>query len=774
MRLVHFLAEAWSAVGWTITWQLALLAVIAWLCQRLTRVRSPRVVHALWWFVLLAPLMLAPLRLMLARQEAAVVLPMPARAARVVADVQVARFLAPPASEPAPATPPAPSPPTARPQVPAPPPPIWERLGLPGLVALLWLTGCAAILVRLLLGHRWVRAMLRESVPVRDEALLTMLRELREAGGVAVPVALHSSAAVGAPVLYGWRRPAVVLPQEWLRTLSAGDLRALLAHEVAHTARRDFATNMVQRMLSVPLFFHPALWLANQHIALAREQLCDAWALEQGADPMSYARSLAGAARRAHARFALVSVGAAERKSTLFRRVEAIMGTGDARRFSRKLVLALGLVLVLSAVAFAAVQVAAEESAPTPGGAAAGLPSTPSPAEPAPAGDGAEAAAEPAAVPEVTRATAFALVTGDGRIVGQWGLAGDGSESLSMYDADGVTRAALTLSRGKSEGLTFFYPGGGPALSARVGQDGLPEAALFDRQGRRRAAVSLTAAGAPRLSRDTRAVAGGATAPRVTAPPAGAVQSWQFELVDAAGHIRGKWFDDERAGEGLVLWDANGIVRIALVSEGLTVFDTQGRMVAWAGFAGDGNPKAVLLDRRGRWRAGVALADDGTPLTLWDQVGTAVNGPSGPAERGRAAEPEEWVVHGLSQASPPEKHAAQARRFELVDRAGRTRGKWYFDPEGSSGLAMWDGRSALRVLLDFAREGGGGLTLLDGRGKIAAWAGVTRNGNAKSVLLDGRGRWRASASLTAGGTPVRLWDRAGAKQPAAAGGKRTR
>ncbi len=367
MSLVQLLSGLWSSLGWSITWQLAVLALLAWVCQRLLRVRHPGAVHGLWWFVLLAPLVLAPLRLTLARHETAVVLPLPAPAARIVTEAQAARSTAPatPApAEPAPAVRPAPSPPPAQSEIPVPSPSVWERLGRPGLAALVWLIGCAAVGLRLLLGHRWVRAMLRESAPVRDEALLTMLRELREAGGVAVSVALHSSAAVGAPVLYGWRRPVIVLPEAWLRALSRDDLRALLAHEVAHVARRDFASNIVQRVLAVPLFFHPGVWLANRHIALAREQMCDAWAAEQGADAASYAQSLMAAAAHARARFALVSVGVAEDRSTLFRRVEAIMGADGARRLSRKLVLVMAALLVLSAAAFAAVQLGTEALPP--------------------------------------------------------------------------------------------------------------------------------------------------------------------------------------------------------------------------------------------------------------------------------------------------------------------------------------------------------------------------------------------------------------------------
>jgi HEAT repeat protein len=371
MWLVHLLSRVWSAIGWSITWQLVLLGLLAWLLQRLARVRQPHAVHALWWFVLLAPLVLTPLRVMLARHDAAVVLAVPRPAAEIVTDAQVARLIAPPMLTATPTMdvaglPAVPNPkvPPDSPDIPAPAPSLWEQLGVPGLVAILWLTGCGAVMLRLLLGHRWVRMMLKSSAPVMNAELQAMLEDLCAASGVARRVELRSSELAGAPLLYGWRRPVIVLPEEWLESLSESDLHALLAHEMAHIVRHDFLVNVVQRMLAVPLFFHPVVWLAGRHISLAREQLCDAWVMERGAEPTSYARSLTAAARRAHARLALVSVGVAERKSTLLKRVEAITGADGARRLSRKLALGVAAVLLLSAAAFAAVQLSADGLTP--------------------------------------------------------------------------------------------------------------------------------------------------------------------------------------------------------------------------------------------------------------------------------------------------------------------------------------------------------------------------------------------------------------------------
>jgi len=110
---------------------------------------------------------------------------------------------------------------------------------------------------------------------------------------------------------------------------------------------------------------------------LAREELADAWALRNGVDAASYARSLTAAAQRAHIRLSVASVGVAEGRSTLLRRVQAIMRTGSTKRVNRAAVVGLLVVLLAVAVALAAAQIREQSSSTRPGGraprAAAGL-----------------------------------------------------------------------------------------------------------------------------------------------------------------------------------------------------------------------------------------------------------------------------------------------------------------------------------------------------------------------------------------------------------------
>jgi hypothetical protein len=169
-------------------------------------------------------------------------------------------------------------------------------------------------------------------------------------------------------VLYGALRPVILLPQEWPLRLYPEHLRAMLAHEVAHVRRGDVLSQLVQRALEAILFFHPGQWLAGRRIALAREELCDAWALQHGVTRHEYARTLAVAVEHAQARLAVAAVGLAESRGTLLRRMEAIV-KGDRMGSTSRLALAmLGTVVLVAAAMFATVQVRAASTGGGGGG----------------------------------------------------------------------------------------------------------------------------------------------------------------------------------------------------------------------------------------------------------------------------------------------------------------------------------------------------------------------------------------------------------------------
>ena len=128
-----------------------------------------------------------------------------------------------------------------------------------------------------------------EPVELSGEASLSHDRWSRRFG--IGPVSVFTSAQVFAPITFGFRRKCVLLPGDMLAGLAEADLDTAIAHELAHVCRNDFLKNLLYELLSLPVSYHPAFWVARQRMTETREMVCDAMAAELSGT-RQYAQSL--------------------------------------------------------------------------------------------------------------------------------------------------------------------------------------------------------------------------------------------------------------------------------------------------------------------------------------------------------------------------------------------------------------------------------------------------------------------------------------------------
>lgn len=102
-----------------------------------------------------------------------------------------------------------------------------------------------------------------------------------ELGVYPIPNLLVSN-EVRSPMAFGFSRAAVVLPAAIVNRLSSQELRAVLAHELAHCKRGDLWLNWIQLLLLAAWWFHPVLWLVNRSLRETREDCCDDLLLARG------------------------------------------------------------------------------------------------------------------------------------------------------------------------------------------------------------------------------------------------------------------------------------------------------------------------------------------------------------------------------------------------------------------------------------------------------------------------------------------------------------
>lgn len=152
---------------------------------------------------------------------------------------------------------------------------------------LLWLVAVFLLGVRLVRGYRTARHWLRSSQPPVDNRLEQCLAELCPLFGLSFRPRLLVSRELTSPILLGVRSPTIILPLPLVQTCALSELRLMLAHELAHLARRDLLWNWLPLLANGLFFFHPLVWLANREWRLAEEMACDELAVRLTETPLS-------------------------------------------------------------------------------------------------------------------------------------------------------------------------------------------------------------------------------------------------------------------------------------------------------------------------------------------------------------------------------------------------------------------------------------------------------------------------------------------------------
>ena len=196
-----------------------------------------------------------------------------------------------------------------------------------------WILGVLLLAIRTIGGWRQLEQLRRSAsgiVPAQVEQLLLRVAERVNVGG---RVVVRVSDQVISPMVMGIWRATVILPMSAVLRLNMEELEAVLAHELGHIRRWDYACNLVQTALETVLFFHPAVWWLSRAVRDRREVCCDEIALHSGADPVVYAQTLL---RLEEQKITDLQIAVALRgtSGSLLARIEKVLG-GDGPMESR-------------------------------------------------------------------------------------------------------------------------------------------------------------------------------------------------------------------------------------------------------------------------------------------------------------------------------------------------------------------------------------------------------------------------------------------------------
>lgn len=163
---------------------------------------------------------------------------------------------------------------------------------LPWLV-LAWFAGVLVLSCRLAREWAEVRALVRSCTRPLPPSWRDAAERLRFGFGIRRPVQVLESALVHVPMVIGWFKPVILIPPAALLGLTTKQLELLVAHELAHIRRLDYAVNLFQVAVETLLFYHPAVRWMSSRIREERELCCDDLVVAKSGDNLAYARALA-------------------------------------------------------------------------------------------------------------------------------------------------------------------------------------------------------------------------------------------------------------------------------------------------------------------------------------------------------------------------------------------------------------------------------------------------------------------------------------------------
>jgi len=195
---------------------------------------------------------------------------------------------------------------------------------LPLVVVLLWGVVALASSLYYVARRLILIGRLADRRTVSDGPLAATLAELRQTTGYTRRVHLTMARTISSPVALGLSE--ICVPELALSELGMEQQRSMLAHELAHLARRDSLWLAGASLIERFFFFQPLNRLARRELETTAEYLSDEWAMRKTGSAVSLAKCLATVAEWIQASPLGVPVaGLAERRSLLVARISRLL-----------------------------------------------------------------------------------------------------------------------------------------------------------------------------------------------------------------------------------------------------------------------------------------------------------------------------------------------------------------------------------------------------------------------------------------------------------------
>jgi beta-lactamase regulating signal transducer with metallopeptidase domain len=204
--------------------------------------------------------------------------------------------------------------------------PGWAQVAAPDWLLLAYVVLALYLIARTLLALLRLVLLTARARAVTDDHWLRALARTRRRTGFTKNTALLVSSQIASPVSWGMLRPKILLNSD--AVAACADADAILAHELAHLARADWAKLVLARVSVAFFWFNPLAWLLAREAHQLREEAADDAVLAADVEDTAYASLLVSAARLQSNGPLLGAHAIAPARNSLAQRVRRVLDRG--------------------------------------------------------------------------------------------------------------------------------------------------------------------------------------------------------------------------------------------------------------------------------------------------------------------------------------------------------------------------------------------------------------------------------------------------------------
>jgi len=188
----------------------------------------------------------------------------------------------------------------------------------------LWFLGICFFLLKFLGGYAYSQRLKHyrtlEATKYWNRKVLILSHKI----GLNKSIRLAESALIKVPMVVGYLKPVILVPLGMLSSMPPQQVEAILTHELAHIYRKDYLFNLIQSVIDILFFYHPAIWWISRNIRMEREHICDDLVIMVNQDSIEYARALASV-QEMKSNFPVPAPALARNKYELLNRIHRMM-----------------------------------------------------------------------------------------------------------------------------------------------------------------------------------------------------------------------------------------------------------------------------------------------------------------------------------------------------------------------------------------------------------------------------------------------------------------